>query len=158
MLRSLIEQHAEGREKLIVLLNFPNNPTGAVASRESLKRWVDYAKEHKIPIDQTKTKIYSRDRNLWHMSHEGADIEDPANEPGDGCLVMSVPVAKAPQRPEYLEIEFDAGLPVKLDRKSFRGKGHELIARLNNRGGQHAVGQTVMVENPLSLLMKLKVY
>ena len=131
------------------------DPSFQLRSREAA---VDYAKEHKIPIDQTKTKIYSRDRNLWHMSHEGADIEDPANEPGDGCLVMSVPVAKAPQRPDYLEIEFDAGLPVKLDRKSFRGKGHELIARLNNRGGQHAVGQTVMVENRLVGMKSRGVY
>ena len=57
---------------------------------------VDYAKKHGIKIDQSKKKIYSRDRNLWHISHEGAEIEDPANEPKDDCLVISVPPHKAP--------------------------------------------------------------
>ena len=119
---------------------------------------VDYAKLHKIPIDQSKKKIYSRDRNLWHISHEGSEIEDPANEPLDDCLVMSVPPHKAPDKPKYVEVEFKEGIPVKLDGKSYRGKGHELIAALNKIGGKHAVGQTVLVENRLVGMKSRGVY
>jgi argininosuccinate synthase len=108
---------------------------------------VDYAKERGIPIEQTKKKIYSRDRNLWHISHEGADLEDPANEPQDDLWVMSVPVSKAPNRADYVEIKFEAGVPVALNGTRFRG--HDLIAALNEIGGKHAVGQCDLVENRL---------
>ena len=108
---------------------------------------IDYAKMKGVPIEQTKKKIYSRDRNLWHISHEGADLENPANEPLDDLWVMSVPVSKAPNRPEFVEIKFEAGVPVALDGK--RLKGHDLIAQLNAIGGKHAVGQTDLVENRL---------
>jgi len=117
---------------------------------------IDYAKKHKIPIDQSKKKIYSRDRNLWHISHEGAEIEDPANEPLDSCLVMSVPVTKAPNKPQYVELEFKQGNPVKLDGQ--RLQAHELIAALNTIGGRHAVGQTVLVENRLVGMKSRGVY
>jgi argininosuccinate synthase len=108
---------------------------------------IDYAKEKGVPIEQTKKKIYSRDRNLWHISHEGADLEDPANEPKDDLWVMSVPVKEAPNRPAYVEIRFEAGVPVAVDGKKL--KGHDLIALLNELGGVHAVGQTDLVENRL---------
>lgn len=108
---------------------------------------IEYAKEKGVPIAQTKKKIYSRDRNLWHISHEGADLENPWNEPKDDLWVMSVPVSKAPARPAYVEIDFAAGVPVALNGKKM--KGHELIARLNEIGGKHAVGQIDLVENRL---------
>jgi argininosuccinate synthase len=108
---------------------------------------IDYAKEKGVPIEQTKKKIYSRDRNLWHISHEGADLEDPANEPKDDLWVMSVPVSKAPNRADYVDIKFVAGIPVALN--GTKMKGHELIANLNDIGGAHAVGQTDLVENRL---------
>ena len=117
---------------------------------------IDYAKKHKIPVDQTKKKIYSRDRNLWHISHEGAEIEDPANEPLDKCLVMSVPVEKAPQRAKYIEIDFKKGVPTKLDGKKVAG--HVMIETLNKIGGKHAVGQTVLVENRLVGMKSRGVY
>jgi len=82
----------------------------ALTSREAA---VDYAKKHKIPIEQSKKKIYSRDRNLWHISHEGADLEDPANEPKDNLFVMSRPVSAAANKPDYVEIGFEQGVPVK---------------------------------------------
>jgi argininosuccinate synthase len=117
---------------------------------------IDYAKAHKIPIDQSTKKIYSRDRNLWHISHEGAEIEDPANEPLDDCLVMSVPPEKAPNRAKYVEIEFKEGNPIKVDGK--RLKAHDLIEHLNKVGGKHAVGQTVLVENRLVGMKSRGVY
>jgi len=124
-----------------------------LSSREGA---VDYAQAKGIPVDASKKKIYSRDRNLWHISHEGAEIEDPANEPKDSCLVMTVPVTKAPNRPEYVEVEFKAGVPIQVNGK--RLKGHEVIATLNEIGARHAVGQTVLVENRLVGMKSRGVY
>ena len=118
--------------------------TFELTSREAA---IEYAKARGIPIQQSKKKIYSRDRNLWHISHEGADLEDPANEPKDDLWVMSVPVAKAPSKPQYVTIDFKAGVPVAVDGKKMRGD--DLIAALNTIGGAHAVGQTDLVENRL---------
>ncbi|MFA6132966.1 MAG: argininosuccinate synthase [Phycisphaerae bacterium] len=115
-----------------------------LTSREAA---IEYAKARGIPIAQTKKKIYSRDRNLWHISHEGADLEDPANEPQDNLWVMSVPVSKAPAKPSYVQVDFKAGVPVGID--GVKLPGHELIARLNAIGGKHGVGQTDLVENRL---------
>src|SRR5690606_12673333 len=97
------------------------------------------------------------DRNLWHISHEGAEIEHPDQEPNwANCLVISVPVEKAPNKPQYVEVEFRKGDPVAVDGK--RMPAHELIARLNNIGGQHAVGTTVLVENRLVGMKSRGVY
>jgi len=115
-----------------------------LTSREAA---IAYARKRRIPIQQTSKKIYSRDRNLWHISHEGADLEDPANEPQDNLWVMSVPVSKAPNKPAYVQIDFQRGVPTALD--GVRLPGHELIARLNALGGKHAVGQVDLVENRL---------
>ncbi len=120
------------------------DPDFELTSREAA---VEYAKARGIPIAQTKKKIYSRDRNLWHISHEGADLENPANMPKDDLWVMSVPVSKAPKTPGYVQIDFKAGRPVALD--GVRLGGHELVARLNALGGKHAVGQVDLVENRL---------
>jgi argininosuccinate synthase len=120
------------------------DPEFELTSREAA---IEYAKARGIPIAQTKKKIYSRDRNLWHISHEGADLEDPANEPKDDLWVMSVPVSKAPAKPGYVQISFKSGVPVAMD--GVRLAGHDLIARLNAIGGKHAVGQTDLAENRL---------
>jgi argininosuccinate synthase len=118
--------------------------TFGLRDRESA---IDYAKSRGVPVDQTKTKIYSRDRNLWHISHEGADLESPANEPRGELWVISVPLSKAPNEPQYVSIDFEAGNPVAVDGR--RVAGHELVALLNELGGRHAVGQTQLVENRL---------
>jgi len=120
------------------------DPNFKLTSREAA---VDYADKHGIPIDQSKKKIYSRDRNIWHISHEGADLEDPANEPKDELWVMSNPVSKAPNKPEYVEIGFEQGVPVKLDGKATDSV--QLLQTLNEIGGKHAVGQIDLVENRL---------
>ncbi len=118
---------------------------------------IDYARQHKIPIEQTKKKIYSRDRNLWHISHEGDEIEHPEREPDwKRCLVMSVPVEKAPAKAETVEITFKRGTPWKLNGKALRGD--VMIESLNKIGGKHAVGQTVLVENRLVGMKSRGVY
>jgi argininosuccinate synthase len=120
------------------------DPQFKLTSREAA---VEYAQKHGIPIAQSKKKIYSRDRNLWHISHEGADLEDPANEPKDDLWVMSVPVSKAPGKPQYVTVDFQRGIAVAVNGKKL--PGHELVALLNQIGGRHAVGQTDLVENRL---------
>jgi argininosuccinate synthase len=120
------------------------DPSFELRDRESA---IDYAHRKGVPVEQSKKKIYSRDRNLWHISHEGADLENPANEPRDDLWVMSVPVSQAPDEPQYVTIDFEKGNPVALDGK--RLPGHELLAALNAAGGKHAVGQTQLAENRL---------
>ena len=120
------------------------DPNFTLTSREAA---VDYAKKHKIPIEQSKKKIYSRDRNLWHISHEGADLEDPANEPKDDLFVISRPVSKAPDKADYVTIGFHEGVPIKLDGKLTSGV--RLIEALNQLGGKHGIGQLDLVENRL---------
>jgi len=118
---------------------------------------IDYAKKHKIPIDQTKKKIYSRDRNLWHISHEGAEIEDPKKEPKwDNCLVMSVPLEKAAAKAQYVTIGFEKGTPVSINEEKVTGS--DIIAYLNMIGGKHAVGTTVLAENRLVGMKSRGVY
>jgi len=117
---------------------------------------VDYAKKHKIPITQTKKQIYSRDRNLWHISHEGADLEDPANEPKDNLFVISRPISKTPDKPDYVEIGFNEGIPVKLNSKNITGV--KLIETLNQLGGKHGIGQADLVENRLVGMKSRGVY
>lgn len=124
-----------------------------LTSREAA---IDYAKKHNIPIDQTKKDIYSRDRNLWHISHEGAELEDPANEPKNDLFVMSNPVEKTPDKPDYVEIGFKEGIPVSLDGK--RISGVKLIEKLNELGGKHGVGQADIVENRLVGIKSRGVY
>jgi argininosuccinate synthase len=129
------------------------DPNFKLTSREAA---VDYARKHKIPIDQSKKKIYSRDRNLWHISHEGADLEDPANEPKDDLFVISRPVSKTPNRPDYVRIGFEEGVPVKLDGRAVNGV--KMIETLNEVGGKHGVGQIDIVENRLVGMKSRGVY
>ena len=119
---------------------------------------VDYAIRHRIPIAQTKKKIYSQDRNLWHISHEGGEIEDPAQEPHQRVYTITRPVAEAPNRPEYVGVEFRHGVPVALNGRRFTRAGHELVEALNIVGGKHAVGQVTLVENRLVGMKSRGVY
>ncbi len=120
------------------------DPSFELTSREAA---IAYAKKRGIPIEQTKKKIYSRDRNLWHISHEGGDLENLTNEPKDQLWMMSVPVSKAPNRPAYVQVDFKAGVPTAID--GVRLAGDKLIERLNALGGKHAVGQVDLLENRL---------
>ncbi len=129
------------------------DPNFTLTSREAA---VDYAKKHNIPIDQTKKKIYSRDRNLWHISHEGADLEDPANEPQDNLFVISKPISKTPAKPDYVTIGFRYGVPVRLNGRNISGV--KLIETLNEIGGKHGVGQADIVENRLVGMKSRGVY
>jgi len=129
------------------------DPNFKLTSREAA---VDYAKKHKIPVDQTKKKIYSRDRNLWHISHEGADLEDPANEPKDNLFVISQPISKTPDKPDYVSVGFFEGVPVKLNGKLTSGV--KIIESLNDLGGKHGVGQVDLVENRLVGIKSRGVY
>jgi argininosuccinate synthase len=129
------------------------DPKFKLTSREAA---VDYAKAHGIHIEQSKKKLYSRDRNLWHISHEGADLEDPANEPQDNLFVMSRPVSKTPNKADYVEVSFERGVPVKLDGK--RIDGVKLMEELNAIGGLHGVGQIDLVENRLVGMKSRGVY
>ena len=129
------------------------DPRWTLTSREAA---VEYAEERGIPIAQSKKSIYSRDRNLWHISHEGAELENPANEPSGGVFVLSNPVSQAPDKPEYVEVEFEAGVPVGLDGK--RLGPVEIVETLNALGGKHAVGQIDLVENRLVGIKSRGVY
>jgi argininosuccinate synthase len=118
---------------------------------------VDYAEKHNIPVAQSKKKIYSQDRNLWHLSHEGAEIEHPDKEPNwEHCLTMTVPPSKAPDESEVVEVGFDKGNPVSVNGKKLAP--HELIAELNKIGGKHGVGVALLVENRLVGMKSRGVY
>ena len=118
---------------------------------------IEYADKHGIPIPVSKKKIYSQDRNLWHISHEGAEIEHPDAEPNwEACLTMTVAPEKAPDKAEIVEIEFERGNPVAVNGKKM--PGHELLAALNEIGGKHGVGVTVLAENRLVGMKSRGVY
>lgn len=124
-----------------------------IRSREDA---IDYAKEHNVPITVTKEKIYSQDRNLWHLSHEGGDLEDPWNEPQNDMFVLTVPPELAPDKPTYVEIDFEEGVPVALDGV---GLGPvELVEKLNQLAGANGVGIVSLVENRLVGMKSRGVY
>jgi len=129
------------------------DPRWTLTSREAA---VDYAEARGIPITQSKKSIYSRDRNLWHISHEGAELESPANEPSDDVFVISSPVSKAPDTGEVVEVEFEAGIPVGVN--GTRLGPVEIVETLNAVGGKHGVGQIDLVENRLVGIKSRGVY
>ena len=111
---------------------------------------IDYAEAHNIPLKITRETSYSKDKNLWHLSHEGLDLEDPASEPDldkPGFLEMSVSPFAAPDEPAYVEIEFEAGAPVAVNGE--RMKASRIIEKLNEIGGAHGIGIIDIVENRL---------
>jgi argininosuccinate synthase len=109
---------------------------------------LDYAEKHGIPLKITRETSYSKDMNLWHLSHEGLDLEDPANEPDlDKILELGVSPQKAPNAPTYLTISFEQGIPVALDGQKMDGVS--LIRALNLLGGANGIGILDIVENRL---------
>lgn len=117
---------------------------------------IDYAEAHGVPVPATREKPYSRDRNLWHLSHEGGDLEDPGRLPADDVLLWCTPVEEAPDRPEWLRVDFERGLPVGLE--GLRLEPVELLERLNELGARHGVGVVSMVENRLVGMKSRGVY
>ncbi|HLA41275.1 MAG TPA: argininosuccinate synthase [Candidatus Glassbacteria bacterium] len=124
-----------------------------IRSREDA---IDYAAAHNVPVEATKTRIYSRDENLWHLSHEGGELEDPWNEPREEMFRLTVSPEKAPDRPTLLELEFDKGVPVALDGKKLGPVA--LVEKLNEIGGRNGVGRVDMVENRLVGMKSRGVY
>ncbi|GHV87199.1 argininosuccinate synthase [Spirochaetia bacterium] len=113
---------------------------------KSREEEIEYLEKRHIPVPMKKTDSYSRDDNLWHISHEGLELEDPANEPKfEGMLKMTIPPEKAPDKAEYVEIEFEKGVPVSVNGKKLDGV--ELIYALNKIGGANGVGLVDLVEN-----------
>jgi argininosuccinate synthase len=118
---------------------------------------IEYAEKHNVPIPVSKKKIYSQDRNLWHISHEGAEIEHPDQEPNwKHCLTMTTPPSEAPDESEVVEINFESGNPRAVNGK--RLAGHDLLAELNKIGGRHGVGIALLVENRLVGMKSRGVY
>ena len=111
---------------------------------------INYAEAHNIPLKISRETNYSKDKNLWHLSHEGLDLEDPANEPlyqKEGFLEMGVCPELAPDKPTYVTIGFDKGVPVSLDGKKMSTKS--IILALNEVGGANGIGLLDIVENRL---------
>jgi argininosuccinate synthase len=106
-----------------------------------------YAAAHNVPVTASLKSIYSRDRNLWHLSHEGGVLEDPWNEPDEAMYQLSVSPENAPDRPQVIEIEFEEGFPTRLDGETLSPA--EMVTTLNLVGGKHGVGRSDMVENRL---------
>ena len=118
---------------------------------------IDYAEAHNIPLKITRETNYSKDKNLWHLSHEGLDLEDPANQPKyDEILELGVSPEKAPDKPTYLTLTFEKGIPVALDGKKLGSV--ELMEQLNKIGGANGVGIIDMVENRLVGMKSRGVY
>lgn len=113
-----------------------------------------YARSHGIPVATTKS--YSRDRNLWHLSHEGGPLEDPWFEPEEEMFQLTVAPEAAPDEPVYLCLDFEEGVPVAIDGKSMGPV--ELVMRLNELGGAHGVGRADLVENRLVGMKSRGVY
>ena len=118
---------------------------------------IDYAEAHNIPLQITRETNYSKDKNLWHLSHEGLDLEDPANEPMyDKILEMGVSPEKAPDEPTYVTLSFEKGIPVALNGKKMNGVA--LIEELNKVGGANGIGIADLVENRLVGMKSRGVY
>lgn len=113
-----------------------------IRSREDA---LDYAALHDVPVTATREKIYSRDRNLWHVSHEGGPLEDPNWEPAADLFLLTRAPEDAPARAEYVTISFDAGTPVAVDGEALSAVA--LLERLNEIGGLHGVGRIDLVED-----------
>lgn len=113
-----------------------------IVSREDA---LEYAARHNVPVAATSRKIYSRDRNLWHVSHEGGPLEDPANAAPDEIWMITRHPKDAPDAPGRVTIGFEEGVPVSVDGE--RLPGARLIETLNRIGGEHAVGRVDLVEN-----------
>ncbi|HSP35144.1 MAG TPA: argininosuccinate synthase, partial [Thermoanaerobaculia bacterium] len=125
----------------------------SIISREDA---IDYASEHGIPVPVTKKDPYSRDRNLWHLSHEGGPLEDPSFEPEASMFKLTVDPTLAPETPEKVTIEFDAGVPVAVNGTKLSPA--KLVEALNALGGKHGIGRADLVENRLVGIKSRGVY
>ena len=140
----------------------PNMPIIAPWREWSIKsreEEIAYAEAHNVPLKISKETNYSKDKNLWHLSHEGLDLEDPCNEPQyekKGFLEMGVSPIDAPDTPCYVQLAFEKGVPVALDGKAMSAK--DIILRLNQLGGQNGIGLLDLVENRLVGMKSRGVY
>ncbi|MGB4091895.1 MAG: argininosuccinate synthase [Ruminococcus flavefaciens] len=120
---------------------------------------IDYAEAHNIPLKISRETNYSKDKNIWHLSHEGLDLEDPANEPQyekKGFLEMGVSPIDAPDKPTYITLHFEKGVPTQLDGKTLNGV--EMVSALNKLGGENGIGLADLVENRLVGMKSRGVY
>jgi argininosuccinate synthase len=115
-----------------------------IVSREDA---IDYANERQIPITASREKIYSRDRNIWHISHEGGILEDPASEPEEAMYMLSASPESAPDKPEYVEISFEKATPIAVNGEQLDPV--PLLEKLNAIGSRNGVGRIDLVENRL---------
>src|SRR5260370_16244228 len=106
-----------------------------------------YAQNTNVPVEQSKKKIYTRDRNIWPLSHEGGELEDPANSPNEAMWQWIVSPEKAPDKAAEVEIGFEAGLPVSVN--GAKANPIDLLNTLNEVAAKHGIGRTDIVENPL---------
>ena len=128
-------------------------------SIKSREEEIEYAEAHNIPLKISRETNYSKDKNLWHLSHEGLDLEDPANEPQydkPGFLEMGVSPEMAPDKPTYVSLTFEKGVPVALNGEKVGAV--ELIEKLNKLGGENGVGLVDLVENRLVGMKSRGVY
>ncbi len=123
---------------------------------KSREEEIEYAQARNIAVPVTKERPYSMDRNLWHLSHEGADLEDPANEPKDDLFLMITPPEKAPDQATYVELQFEKGIPVAVNGQKLSPV--QLIETLNTLAGENGVGIADMVENRLVGMKSRGVY
>ncbi|MEX1377055.1 MAG: argininosuccinate synthase [Eubacteriales bacterium] len=123
---------------------------------KSREQAIDYAKERNIPLPVSKKRPYSMDRNIWHLSHEGADLEDPWNEPPKDLNLICKNIEDAPDSAEYVEIEFAEGTPIAVNGEKLGAV--ELITKLNEIGAKHGVGVLDIVENRLVGMKSRGVY
>ena len=126
---------------------------------KSREEEIDYAEAHNIPLKISRETNYSKDKNLWHLSHEGLDLENPANEPQynkPGFLEMSASPEQAPDVPTYVELDFEKGAPVALNGEKM--KAMDIIYKLNEIGGANGIGLFDIVENRLVGMKSRGVY
>ena len=120
---------------------------------------VDYAEAHNVPLKISRETSYSKDKNLWHLSHEGLDLEDPANEPQynkPGFLELGVSPEQAPDEPTYITLHFEKGVPTQLDGETLTGV--EMVSKLNELGGKNGIGLADIIENRLVGMKSRGVY
>lgn len=123
---------------------------------KSREEEIEYAEKHGLDVPVTKKHPYSMDRNIWHLSHEGSDLEDPWNEPKDEMLLICNPIDKTPDEPEYVVIDFEQGIPTAVNGKKLPPV--ELLTTLNEIGARHGVGVDDIVENRLVGMKSRGVY
>ena len=126
-------------------------------NQKSREEEIEYAEAHNIPLNITRETNYSKDKNIWHLSHEGLDLEDPANEPKyDEILELGVSPMKAPDKATYVTLHFEKGVPTAIDGKKM--DGISIVKKLNELGGANGIGIADMVENRLVGMKSRGVY